>query len=125
MSGRQQWLKSVDDSLKTHPRHFWKYVSNFKRKYNSFIQLKIDNQFVTDPKHVADAFANYFKSVFNKTCPSVTLLDPLIGSERVGKKSHLLLLLQGYRLQACFRLRENASSHLAMGRPIFRYPLGL
>jgi hypothetical protein len=37
----------------------------------------------------------------------------------------LLLLLQGYKLQACFRLQENASSHLAMGRPIFRYPLGL
>jgi hypothetical protein len=37
----------------------------------------------------------------------------------------LLLLLQGYRPQACFRLQENASSHLAIGRPIFRYPLGL
>jgi hypothetical protein len=37
----------------------------------------------------------------------------------------LLLLLQAYRPQACFRLQENASSHLAMGRPIFRYPLGL
>jgi hypothetical protein len=33
------------------------------------------------------------------------------------------LLLQGS--QACFRLQENASSHLAMGRPIFRYPLSL
>jgi hypothetical protein len=60
-SDGQQWFKYIDDSLKTHPQHLWKYVCNFKRKDNSFIQLKIDNQFVTDPKHVADAFANYFK----------------------------------------------------------------
>jgi hypothetical protein len=33
---------------------------------------------VTDPKHVADTFANYFKSIFNMTCPSVTLSDPII-----------------------------------------------
>jgi hypothetical protein len=62
---RWRWLKSVDHSLKTHPQHFWKYVSNFKRKYNSFIQLKIGDQFVTDPKHIADAFATHFESIFN------------------------------------------------------------
>jgi hypothetical protein len=32
----QQWLISVDDSLKTHPQHFWKYVSDFKRKDNFY-----------------------------------------------------------------------------------------
>jgi hypothetical protein len=37
----------------------------------------------------------------------------------------LLLLLQGYRPLACFRLRQNTSSRLAMGRPILRSPLGL
>jgi hypothetical protein len=39
-SDRQHWLKFVDDSLRNNPHHFWKYVSNFKRKDNSFIQLK-------------------------------------------------------------------------------------
>jgi hypothetical protein len=58
---RRQWLKSVDDSFKTQPQHFWKYVYNFKRKDNSFIQLKIDDQFATDPKHIADEFATYFQ----------------------------------------------------------------
>jgi hypothetical protein len=73
---RQQ--SSVENSLKTHPQHFWKYVSNFKMKDNSFIQLKIDNQFVTDPKNITDAFDNYFESIFNTTCPSVPLSDPVI-----------------------------------------------
>jgi hypothetical protein len=71
----RRWLKSVYDSLKTHPQHFWKYVSNFKRKDNSFIQLKFDDQFVTDPKHIADEFSTYFKSIFNTFCMSVNPTD--------------------------------------------------
>jgi hypothetical protein len=54
---------------------FWKYVSNFNRKDNSFIQLKIDDQFVTDPKHIADEFATYFESIFNISCLSFTPTD--------------------------------------------------
>jgi hypothetical protein len=65
MSHWHQWLKSVEDSLRTHPEHYWKYVFSFKRKDNSCIQIKIDKKFITDSKHVADAFANYFKSIFN------------------------------------------------------------
>jgi hypothetical protein len=65
-------VKSVGDSVKTHPQDFWKYVSDFKGKANSFIQLKIDNKFVTDPKNIADVFANYYKSIFNTSSPSVT-----------------------------------------------------
>jgi ABC-type spermidine/putrescine transport system permease subunit I len=55
--------------------HFWKYVSNFKRKDNSFIQLKMYDQFVTDPKHIADEFATYFESIFNTSCQSVNPAD--------------------------------------------------
>jgi hypothetical protein len=51
-SDRQQLLKSADDSLKTHPHHFWKYFSNF-------IQLIVDNQFVTDSKLIFDASCNH------------------------------------------------------------------
>jgi hypothetical protein len=72
---RRRWLKSVDDSLKTHPQHFWKYVSNFNRKDNSFIQLKIYDQFFTDPKHIVDEFATYFESIFNTSCLSVNPSD--------------------------------------------------
>jgi hypothetical protein len=72
---RQRWLKSVDDSLKTHPQHFWKYVSNFKRKDNSFIQLKIDDQFVTDPNHIKTnllLISNQFSTYL--FCPSILLI---------------------------------------------------
>jgi hypothetical protein len=72
---RRQWLESVDDSLKTHPQHFWKYFFNFKRKDNFFIQLKIDDQFLTDPKHTAGAFATYFESILTHlVCPSLLIL---------------------------------------------------
>jgi hypothetical protein len=71
-------VKVLTVCLKTHPQNFWKYVSNFKREDNSFIQLKIDDQFVTDPKHIADEFATYFESVFNTSCLSLIPLKLLL-----------------------------------------------
>jgi hypothetical protein len=71
---RQEWLRFLDASFRNNPHHFWKYVSNFKRKDNSFIQLKIENQYVTDPKLTADAFAKYSESTFNANYQSITLL---------------------------------------------------
>jgi hypothetical protein len=64
----------LDDSFRKNSHHFWKYVSNFKMKDNSFIQLKIENQYVTDPKLTADAVAKHFESTFNANYQSVTLL---------------------------------------------------
>jgi hypothetical protein len=96
---------SVDDSLKTHPQHFWKYVSNFKRKDNSFIQLKIDDQFVTGPKHIADEVATYFESIFNTSLsvnPDTVASDFLptasISAAEVSKAMKRL------RPSKCFRL---------------------
>jgi hypothetical protein len=74
-SDRQHWLKFIDDSVRNNLHHFWKYVSNFKRKDNSFIQLKVDNQYVTDPKLIADAFANHFASTFNTNYQSIIPSD--------------------------------------------------
>jgi hypothetical protein len=45
---------------------------NFKRKNNTFIQIKLGDQFVTEPKNIADAFANHFKSTFNTSFLTVT-----------------------------------------------------
>jgi hypothetical protein len=73
-SDGQQWLKFVDDSLRNNP-HFWNYVSNFRRKDNSFIQLKVDNQYGTDPKLIADAFASHFASTFNANYQSIIPSD--------------------------------------------------
>jgi hypothetical protein len=71
-SDRQQWLKFIDDSLRTNPHHFCKLVSNYKRKDNAFLQLQVDNQYVTDLKLIADAFANHFKSTLNTNYQSIT-----------------------------------------------------
>jgi hypothetical protein len=78
-------------SLKTNPQRFWKYVSNFKRKDNSFIQLKIDDQFGTDPKHIADEFATYFESIFNTSCLSATPSDDTVTSDFLPTALSLLL----------------------------------
>jgi hypothetical protein len=79
-SDRQHWLKFVDDSLRNNPHHFWKYVSNFKLKDNFFIQLRVDNQYVTAPKLIAEAFGNHFVSTFNANYQSIILYD-LIASD--------------------------------------------
>jgi hypothetical protein len=47
------------------PDHFWKYVSNFKRKENSLIQWKVGDHIVMDSKNSAHAFATHFKSIFS------------------------------------------------------------
>jgi hypothetical protein len=39
----------------------------------TFIQIKLNGHFITEPKDVAHAFANHFKSIFNASYPSVTL----------------------------------------------------
>jgi hypothetical protein len=68
--------------LETIPNNFGStfLISNFKRKDNSFIQLKVDNQYVTDPKLIADAFANHSASTFNANYQSIIPSD-LIASD--------------------------------------------
>jgi DNA-directed RNA polymerase subunit L len=39
---------------------FCKYAPNFKKRDHTFIQIEVDNQFVTEPK---DALVNNFKSI--------------------------------------------------------------
>jgi hypothetical protein len=41
------------------------YINDLKRKYNSFPQLIVDAQFVSEQKNIADAFTNNFKSTFH------------------------------------------------------------
>jgi hypothetical protein len=60
-----------------------------------FIQLKIANQFVTNPKHIPDAYGNYFKSNFNTSRPSVI---PLILLLRTFHPLLLSLLLKSVAL---------------------------
>jgi hypothetical protein len=70
-------LRSLfDDSLKTY--HFWKYVCNFERKYNSFFQLPTDNLFVSDTKLITGAFANHFMLPFNTNYSYVNPFDHIV-----------------------------------------------
>jgi hypothetical protein len=63
----------VDDSLKYRIKQICKYVSNFKRKDNTFIQIAVGDQYVAEPKNIADVYANYFKFIFNTSCSTVNL----------------------------------------------------
>lgn len=69
-SERLCWLKSLDDSIKTQPSDFWKYVTNFKSRDNNFINLNIDGQIVTDSNNIAHAFTLHFESTYNSYSPS-------------------------------------------------------
>jgi hypothetical protein len=57
-SDRQRRLKSVNGNPKSQPKQFLKYVSDSGRKDNIFIKIKVDDHFVTEPKNIAEAFAN-------------------------------------------------------------------
>jgi hypothetical protein len=62
----------LKENRKILPRTSWKYISNIRRKDNTFTQIKVDDHFVTDPENIYDAFANHFKSIFNTSCPTIT-----------------------------------------------------
>jgi hypothetical protein len=40
--------------------------------------MKVDNQYVIDPKLIANVFDNHFKSIFNTNYPSVTPSDQIV-----------------------------------------------
>jgi hypothetical protein len=66
-TGRFPWLKSVDKNLKSHPKQFWKYVSQFKKKSTDLIRLDVDGV-LNKPRDIAEAFSKYFQSVYSSSC---------------------------------------------------------
>jgi hypothetical protein len=46
--------------------HFWKYVSSFRKSENNSNDLEVNGNHLSQPREVAEACADYFKSVFNK-----------------------------------------------------------
>jgi hypothetical protein len=78
-------VKMYNYILRNNPHHFWKYVYNFKRKDNSFIQLKIEKQYVTDPKIIADAFAKHFASTFSSVVWNSITSTVSVKLERIQK----------------------------------------
>ena len=64
------------EKIKTNSRYFFKYVKKFKNSNSATPTILIDSSenFVTDPKQIADCFQTHFKSVFSK--PSGLLDSP-------------------------------------------------
>jgi hypothetical protein len=60
---RHRWLKSIDDSLRTKPKDFWKYVSKFMKNDHVVTQLRIGENVLTQPLCIVEAFAGNFSSI--------------------------------------------------------------
>jgi hypothetical protein len=65
---RFRWLQSVDENLKSHPRQFWKYVSQFRKKSADLIHLDMDGVVLNEPRDIAEAFSKHFQSVYSSSC---------------------------------------------------------
>jgi hypothetical protein len=55
-SDRLEWLKFINENLKSHPKHFWKYVSKFRNVAADLIQLEANGTSLNTPYEIADAF---------------------------------------------------------------------
>jgi hypothetical protein len=64
---RLDWLKTIDNGLRTQPKHFWKYISKFKRNDQSVTKIQIGNKNITQPQLIADVFAVHFSPIFNSS----------------------------------------------------------
>jgi hypothetical protein len=45
--------------------HFWKYISSIRKSDNNSSNLEVNGNHLSQPRKVAEAFAEYFQSVFN------------------------------------------------------------
>jgi hypothetical protein len=62
------WLTYIDENLKTQPKHFWKYISKFKKNDHAVTQLDLGTKIITEPQSIAEAFADHFSSAFDTSC---------------------------------------------------------
>ena len=65
-AAKKQYFHSKFESLKQNIKGTWGVINNIiKRKsfFNNSITLKIDNQYVQDPKKVADHFGKFFQNI--------------------------------------------------------------
>jgi hypothetical protein len=48
-----RWLETIGNNLKAQPQHFWNYVSNFRKRRSSPIQLLVDGVYLDEPSALA------------------------------------------------------------------------
>jgi hypothetical protein len=73
---RFRWLKSIDENLKSHPKQFWKYVSQFRRR-TDLVHLDVGCVVLNKPRDIAEAFSKHFQSVYSSSCPLLPLISAL------------------------------------------------
>jgi hypothetical protein len=59
------WLKTIDNNLRTQPKHIWKYSSKFKRNDQSITQIEIRNKIIMQLQFIAETCADHVSSIFN------------------------------------------------------------
>jgi hypothetical protein len=74
---RFDWLKTIDNNLKTQPKHFWKYISKFKKNDQSAAQIEVGDNVITEPQFTTEAFVDHFSSIFNSSSSVNTLNNSL------------------------------------------------
>lgn len=64
----KNFISSVESSLKTNLKNFWRFVNNKKKNCNSIPQtMKYGNLTSSDQGEVCELFSSYFASVFDTT----------------------------------------------------------
>jgi hypothetical protein len=66
-----RWLKSIDENLNSQPRQFWKYLTSFRKRNSTSIQLVVDGKYLIKLCKVAHKFSKHFQSVYNNSFPVV------------------------------------------------------
>lgn len=98
------YINSIEDSLTSNIKHFWKYVANRKNKSGVPSTMRYQNTESSAPEEICDMFSKFFQSVFEPntfTLPAwapsphcndnVNLLDNLhINEDKILKELKLL-----------------------------------
>ena len=64
-SDRSRWLKSIDENLKSNPRQFWKYVSQYRARNSDLTHLDVDGVLLQNPSEMVAAFSKHFQSIYD------------------------------------------------------------
>jgi hypothetical protein len=66
------WLISVDENLRAQPKHFWNYISKFRRYDHSVTQIEFRDKIIPEQQVVAKPLQTSFP-VFTSSFPPYTL----------------------------------------------------
>jgi hypothetical protein len=69
---RFHWLKSSDKNLKSHPKQFWKYVSQFRKKNADLLHLEINGILTNKPGDIAEASSKNFQLIYSSSYPGTS-----------------------------------------------------